>query len=152
MKTLGSNFAKAYPKATRGKDILQGVVPDLMFGGMSAMMTPGDLSDKLIAGTTDAVIGAGLTGGLRGALGKGPGSAMGNFIELGGGMASGMVSMPATDALLRIKGGGQSPYDKLQEEQYQDLRRQVEQDIYEQMAAGVRSPVVGNPFGNEGMI
>ena len=151
MKYLGGNFAKAYPKATRGKEILGSVIPDVVFGGMSAMMTPGDLSDKVIAGVTDAAIGAGMTGGLRGALGKAPGSLVGTAIEYGGGMASGMVSMPATDALLRLKGGGESPYDKLQQEQYADIRRQVEQDLYNQMTAGVRAPVMSDPFGNEGV-
>ena len=66
-------------------------------------------------------------------------------------MASGLVSMPATDALLRLKGGGESPYDKLQQEQYADIRRQVEQDLYNQMTAGVRAPVMSDPFGNEGV-
>lgn len=151
MKHLGGNFAKAYPKATRGREIASSVLPDLMFGGMSAMMTPGDLSDKLIAGATDAAIGAGMTGGLRGVAGLKPGSALGTAIEYGGGMASGMVSMPATDALLRLKGGGESPYDKLQQEQYADIRRQVEQDLYNQMTSGVRAPIMSNPFGNEGV-
>jgi hypothetical protein len=37
------------------------LAPDAAFGGMSAVMTPGDLGDKLIAGSTQA-IGGGLGG------------------------------------------------------------------------------------------
>ena len=34
------------------------LAPDAIFGGMAAMQTPGDLGDKLIAGTSTAVGGA----------------------------------------------------------------------------------------------
>ena len=37
------------------------LAPDLMFGGLAGVMTPGDLGDKLIAGSTQA-IGGGLGG------------------------------------------------------------------------------------------
>ena len=157
LKKLGPNFAKAFPKAIDGvplpgRGIIGSVVPDVAFGAMSGMMTPGDLGDKLLAGTTDAVIGAGMTAGLRGAAGLGPTSKLGTAIEWGGGMASGMVSMPATDAMLRIKGGGESPYDKLQKEQYEGMREQIKQELYEQMLSGRRPGMVGDPFANQGMV
>ena len=157
LKKLGPNFAKAFPKmidgkALPGRGIVGSVLPDVGFGVMSGMMTPGDLGDKLLAGTTDAVIGAGMTGGLRGALGARPGSALGTTIEYGGGMLSGLVSMPASEALLRVKGGGQSPYDKLQEEQYAGLREQVKQELYEQMMAGRRPYTMSDPFAQEGLV
>ena len=153
---IGSNFAKAYPKDIPGRGIMGSLAPDLAFGTMAGIMTPGDLGDKVLAGTTDAVMGAGLTGGLRGLAGARPGSGLGNAIEWGGGMASGFASMPVSDALLRLKGGGQSPYDKLQSEQYAGIRREIEEDLLKQIMAGSRapmiSPMVGDPFmSNNGL-
>lgn len=154
LKKLGPNFAKAFPATINGvklpgRGIAGSVLPDVGFGFMTGMMTPGDLGDKLIAGTTDAVIGAGLTGGARGLVGARPGSALGTLIEYGGGMGSGMLSMPVSDELLRIKGGGQSPYDKLQMEQYAGIREQVKQELYDQMIAGRgASAMLSDPFSS----
>jgi hypothetical protein len=67
-------------------------------------------------------------------------------------MLSGMASMPASEALLRVKGGGQSPYDKLQEEQYAGLREQVKQELYELMMSGRRPYTMSDPFAQEGII
>jgi len=148
---LGPNFAKAFPKEINGvplpgRGIVGSVLPDVGFGVMSGMMQPGDLGDKLIAGGTDMVLGAGMTGGLRGVLGARPGTALSNTIEMGGGMASGLVSYPAAEQLLRIKGGGQSPYDKLQTEQYAAMEQQIKDDLYAQMMAGNRTPYIQDPF------
>ena len=151
LKAVGSNFAKAFPKsingvALSGRGIAGSVVPDIGFGAMSGMMQPGDLGDKLIAGTTDAVLGAGLTGGLRGVLGARPGTALSNTIEMAGGLGSGMASYPVAEQLLRIKGGGQSPYDKLQTEQYAAMEQQIKDDLYAQMMSGNRTPYIQDPF------
>ena len=145
---LGANFAKAFAvnPATGGRGIVGSVLPDVGFGVLTGVMTPGDLGDKVLAGTTDAVIGAGLTGGLRGAVGAKAGSALGNTIEIGGGALSGFAAQPVIDSALRIKGGGQSPYDKLQTEQYAAMRSQIEQDIMSQLMSGSRVPYVGDPF------
>ena len=151
LKAVGSNFAKAFPKSINGvplpgRGIAGSVLPDFGLGVMSGMMQPGDLGDKLIAGTTDAVLGMGLTGGTRGLLGLRPGTALSNTIELGGGMASGMASYPVAEQLLRIKGGGQSPYDKLQTEQYAAMEQQIKDDLYAQMMSGNRTPYIQDPF------
>ena len=151
VKALGPNFAKAFPKSINGvplpgRGIVGSVLPDVGFGVMSGMMQPGDLGDKLIAGTTDAVLGAGLTGGTRGLLGLRPGTAASNAVEMGLGMGAGMASYPVSEALLRIKGGGQSPYDKLQTEQYAAMQQQVKDDLYAQMMAGNRTPYIQDPF------
>ena len=66
----GSAFKSGLGKAlfggmTKGQ-IAGRLAPDAVFGGMAALMTPGDIGDKLIAGSTQA-IGGGL-GGL--ALGR----------------------------------------------------------------------------------
>ena len=67
-------------------------------------------------------------------------------LEMGGGAAAGMAAMPVSDALMRLKGGGSSPYDKLRDEQYSTMRAQVEQELLDQLMAGRRSPVLGDPF------
>ena len=141
LNLLKNNFSKAYANKA---DVAWSVLPDVGFGVMTGAMTPGDLGDKLIAGTTDAVIGAGMTGGLRGATGAT--GALGTAIEWGGGMASGFASYPVAEQLLRVKGGGKSPYDKLQEEQYKVLRAEVEREVLNQLMRGQRTPVVGDPF------
>jgi len=148
---LGPNFAKAFPKEIngvplRGRGIVGSVLPDIGFGVMSGMQQPGDLGDKMIAGGTDMILGAGLTGGLRGLLGARPGSALSNTIEMAGGYGSGMASYPLSEQLLRIKGGGQSPYDKLQTEQYAEMEQQIKDDLYAQMMGGNRTPYIQDPF------
>ena len=154
LKAVGSNFAKAFPKSINGvplpgRGIVGSVLPDIGFGVMSGMQQPGDLGDKLIAGTTDAVLGAGLTGGLRGVLGARPGTALSNTIEMAGGYGAGMASYPVAEQLLRIKGGGQSPYDKLQTEQYAAMEQQIKDELYTQMMSGNRTPYVRDPFLSE---
>jgi len=152
LKKLGPNFAKAFPATINGvklpgRGIAGSVLPDIGIGFATGAMTPGDLGDKVIAGTTDAVIGAALTGGARGLLGARPGSALGTLIEYGGGLGSGMLSMPVSDQLLRIKGGGQSPYDKLQMKQYEGMREEIKQELYDQMIAGRGSvAMLSDPF------
>ena len=138
---LKSNFAKAYAPdpVTGSRGIMASIAPDLAYGVLGGVMTPGDLGDKVIAGVTDATIGAGMTGGLRGAAGAKLGSGLGMAIEYGGGALSPMLSMPATNALLRVKGGGKSPYDKLQEQQYEQMRAQIEQEILAGMGGGMRT-------------
>jgi hypothetical protein len=142
---LGANFVKAFPGGK--KDIIGSVIPDVAFGTLTGIMTPGDLGDKVLAGATDTVIGAGLTGGLRGVTGAR--GLAGTAIEMGGGAATGLVSQPVIDSVLRAKGGGMSPYDKLQLEQNAAIRREVEQDVLRQLMSGRRSPVIGDPFLTE---
>jgi len=144
-KLLGNNFAKAFPKATRGREIAGSLGYDALFGVMSGMSTPGDLTDKIIAGSTDFALGAGLSAGMRGTLGIKPGM-LGNAVEIGGGLVGAHMAYPVSNELLRIKGGGKSPYDKLQEEQYKALRAEIEQDVLRQLMQGRRAPVVGDPF------
>ena len=100
------------------------LAPDLMFGGLTMAMTPGDLGDRTIAGLGSAVGGAG--GGLlaRGILG--PRSNMGMMMaEMGGSVAGDAVGMSAANAMMRAKGGGQTPYEKESEKQMEELRQQI---------------------------
>ena len=102
--------------------------PDVMFGGLAAAMTPGDLADKAIAGAGSAIGGAG--GGLllRGAVG--PKNDLAKIgLEMAGGIGGDMAGMSAADAIMRVKGGGTTPWEKMSMEQEELLRKQVYEQI-----------------------
>jgi len=99
-------------------------VPDAIGGAMVGATTPGDLGDKVIAGTTDAL--AGVIGGvgLSGAIRRG--GTLGIAADIAGSMGGAYGSMPIADQLLRAKdsmsgGSGQSPYDKLNEQRTKEI-------------------------------
>ena len=104
--------------------------PDILFGGMQGVMTPGDIGDKIIAGTTTAVGGAMGGVGAVGALGKYKNN-MGARImaEMGGGIAGDMVGQGVGDSVMRVKGGGTTPWEKIQQEGDQQYRQELERQI-----------------------
>ena len=94
-------------------------VPDAVGGTIVGVTTPGDLGDKILAGTTDA------PGGAIGGIGlSGATRLKGNLniaAVMAGSLAGAYGSMPVSEQLLRMKdsmsgGKGQSPYEKLSEE------------------------------------
>jgi len=105
--------------------------PDVLFGGLAGAMTPGDLGDKLIAGTSTAVGGAVGGIGMRGALGgiapkmmaTKPYMQMG--AELVGGLGGDMAAQGVADSILRVKGGGTTPYEKMAADQQKELEQQI---------------------------
>ena len=104
-------------------EIVGRLAPDALFGVMEGAMTPGDLTDKIIAGSGAAIGGA--TGGL--ALGKlGGNTPAGFLLDMGGSIGGDMIGRMASDQILRgkdkISGGkGLTPYEKMSEEQQQQL-------------------------------
>lgn len=101
---------------------------DALMGGVYGAMTPGDFGDKLIAGTTSAVGGA--VGGmaLRGAWS--PTSNLGiQLAEVGGSVGGDMLANGVSDGLLRMKGNGSTPYEKMAAEQQKELERQIMQNF-----------------------
>ena len=105
----------------------QRLAPDVAFGVIGGAMTPGDLGDKVIAGTTQAV-GGGL-GGLAaaGAARKlGAGEGIQTLVDFGGSMLGDQVGYAVGDNLQRIKGGGMTPYEKMMVED--DARRMQEME------------------------
>ena len=104
-------------------DIATRLAPDALFGVIEGVNTPGDIGDKIIAGS-GAAIGGGI-GGL--ALGKiGGNSSLGVMLDMGGSIGGDMVGRMASDGILRgkdaISGGkGQTPYEKLSDKQMQEL-------------------------------
>lgn len=104
--------------------------PDVLFGAMQGVMTPGDIGDKLVAGTTTAVGGAIGGVGAVSALGKyknNPGARI--MAEMGGGIAGDMVGQSVGDVVLRAKGGGMTPWEKVQQEGDQQYRQELERQI-----------------------
>jgi len=124
------------------------VAPDAIFGTMAGAMTPGDLGDKLIAGGA-ATAGGALGGlGLRAAVGGVAPGVMKNAVaditsEMVGGIGGDMASQGIADNILRVKGGGSTPYEKMAAEQQKEL----EQRILQQYLSGKG----GYPMNN-GMI
>ena len=104
---------------------------DAGFGAMAGLNNPGDLGDKLIAGTTSALGGALGGVGAVTALGKyKSNNALRMLGEFGGGYAGDMAGMMVGDAMMRAKGGGQTPYERLAEEQQRQLLAQYGVDPF----------------------
>ena len=105
--------------------------PDALFGGLSALQTPGDLGDKLIAGGSTAI--GGTLGGLAlGGLHKNP--AISGLLDMGGSIGGDMLAYQAGEQLMRAKdklsgGKGQTPYERMgarEQAIYEEqLRRQI---------------------------
>ena len=136
---FGTNAMSMMPQTAR--ELGTRVVPDAIFGTLAGVMTPGDLGDKLIAGTTATVGGAagglaarGVVGGLapkalKPMLGKHKNPAYNGMLdiglEMGGGLTGDMAGQGVADALLRLKGGGTTPYEKMASEQQKELEQQI---------------------------
>lgn len=107
------------------------VAPDLLFGGMAALTTEGDIVDKAIAGTGAAA--GGIVGGLgtRGILG--PKSQLGIIgSEIAGGMAGDMVGYGVADNIIRMKHGGMTPAEQRFSDQDEQYRAQLLQELKQQ--------------------
>ena len=105
------------------------VAPDLGFGVFEAAMTPGDLGDKLIAGGGSAL--GGVTGGLL--LGKlgGNNQMLANALDMAGSIGGDFAGRAASEQVLRGKdklfgGEGQTPYERMNDEQLELLKQQVQ--------------------------
>ena len=137
-------------------DLAQTFGLDILFGGLAAAQTPGDLGDKLIAGGTQA-IGGGLGGvgltALTGNTGKYRlltdtlGSVGGDFA----GMAVGDNAMRLKDSL--GGGKGQTPYERMGEEQQAELAKELRQQILTQygLIPGTREQYAVDPSTGMGV-
>lgn len=107
------------------------LAPDLMFGGLEAAMTPGDIGDKLIAGGSTAI--GGSLGGLSlGRLG-GKNEALGYVLDMAGSIGGDMGGRVIGENIQRGKdklsgGKGQTPYERLSEEDRKQLEELIRQD------------------------
>lgn len=132
-------FQSAPDKSINAGDVLGRLSMDALFGGMTAMNTPGSALDKTIAGTATT-----LGGGLGGAVLSGmlPGKLRFNphvrmVTELAGGVGGDMVGMATGDALLRMKSpDGMSERDRQMQAADAAYRAQVEQELMVKLGLG----------------
>ena len=121
------------------------VGPDAVFAGINAGAVPGDPIDKAITFGTDFGLSAlpGL-GAARVAKNLGGSEGLQFGLDVMGSYGGSFAAYPATDALLRVKGGGMSPYDKLALQQQQEMEERIRQQL---MAQYGLSPSSGtDPF------
>ena len=111
-------------------EVAMRLAPDLAFGVLGGAMTPGDLGDKVIAGTAQAAGGA-LGGiGMAGLAKKaGLNSGIQTLADMGGSIVGDQIGFQGGDALLRVKGGGMTPYERQAMEADAQYRAQLEQDL-----------------------
>ena len=118
---------------------------DVAFAGFNAAMTPGDPIDKGITFATDLGL-SGLTGinaarGVKALTPKGVDTeGLQNIADQIGSVAGAFTSMPATDAILRVKGGGVTPYEKQMMEQDAIYRAQLENELRQQYGLPTLDP------------
>jgi len=112
---------------------------DAIGGTMAAIYTPGDLGDKLIAGTASTVGGA--AGGLM--LGKlgGPGI-MGTALDFGGSMIGDIGASVAGEQVMKGKSalqgeGFRTPWEKMSDEQQRVMSEQIKNDVLRQYGIAV---------------
>ena len=117
------------------KNLAENFGLDAVFGGLAAAQTPGDLGDKLIAGTT-----VGLSGGLGGMIGttgygklfnkgKMPEGLTRQMTEVGGALLGDTVGMSVSDNLQRMKGGGLTAWEREAQQSDELYRKQLEQEL-----------------------
>jgi len=110
---------------------------DAAFGIYQGAMTPGDLGDKLIAGVGTGVGGAMGGVGLVSALGKHKNKVLPRMgAELAGNLVGDMGGQIVSDQVLRAKGGGTTPWEKLQQEGDQQYRQEIERQMLAQLGIG----------------
>ena len=149
MKNMGANPG----------EIALRIVPDVGFGVMAGMQTPGDLGDKLIAGGTQAA--GGILGGvgMAGAVRKmGGGQAIQNLADMGGSVAGDFAGMAVGDNLARGKdmimgGKGQTAWERMGEAEQAAYAQQLEQSILAQygLIPGSREQYAIDPSSGMGV-
>ena len=130
VKKLGGFLTKDISKGELALRLGQ----DLLGGGMVAAYTPGDLGDKLIAGTASTLGGA--AGGL--ALGKLGGSGLvGTGLDMAGSIGGDLLASRVGEEVMKGKSylqgeGYATPYEKLNAKQQEELAAAIQQDILRQ--------------------
>ena len=133
------NFLKTNAGSTAAERAFR-IIPDAAFGALAATQTPGDFTDKILAGLTQAgggiLGGIGTVGGLRMIPKLRDAHNVLNLADMAGSVAGDFAGMAAGDSLMRLKdtlagGEGLTPYERLSEQD----REQFAQAIQNQMLA-----------------
>jgi len=135
------------------------VVPDIGFGVLAAVQTPGDLGDKLIAGGTQAA--GGILGGVgaAGAVRKmGGGQSIQNLADMAGSVAGDFGGMAIGDNLTRAKdllmgGKGQTAWERMGEADQSAYAQNLEKQILAQygLLPGSREQYAVDPSSGMGV-
>lgn len=112
--------------------------PDIVFGGLEAVMTPGDIGDKAIAGLSTAI--PSLAGG-RALSMLAPRNQIGlaNALDMAGSIAGDFGGRALGEQVLRGKdsligtGRGLTPYERMNEEQQRLFAEQVKNQTLAQL-------------------
>ena len=133
--TSAEGFKKNLGIPMTKDDILMTVAPDLLFGGISAATTEGDIVDKALAGAGSAVGGIAGGVGLRGVLG--PKSGLGVLgSEMIGGIVGDQVGYGTANALIRAKHGGMTPQEQSMAQGDEAYRQQIIDEFLAQNGLG----------------
>ncbi len=146
------HFLKSNMGSNAGEIALR-VVPDIGFGVLAGVQTPGDLGDKLIAGGTQAA--GGILGGVgaAGAVRKmGGGQAIQNLADMGGSVAGDFAGMALGDNLSRGKdllmgGKGQTAWERMGEQEQAAYAEELKGQILAQygLLPGTREQFAQQP-------
>ena len=122
-KTLFGNMSK--------EQIGMRLSGDLMFGALGGVMTPGDMGDKLIAGTTQA-LGGGIGGVALGRAAGRFGDTAGFMADMAGSIGGDFAGMAVGDSIMRGKdkllgGEGLTPYERMSKQQQDEFVKQIQQ-------------------------
>ena len=108
------------------------VVPDVGFGVLEGAMTPGDITDKIVAAGGSAV--GSLAGGA--ALGKlgGKSNVARQLLDMGGSVGGEFAGRSASESIQRGKdslmgGKGQTAYERLSEEQFAAMKEEASRQV-----------------------
>ena len=122
------NALKSLFAGQSNAEIALRLAPDIGFGVLEGVMTPGDIGDKLIAGASSGLGGA--TGGLL--LGKLGGSnpMLTQALDMAGSIGGDFAGRAGGDLLMKGKdklmgGKGQNPYERMGEAQQQQFAEDV---------------------------
>ena len=144
LNALKSLFANQSPG-----EIALRLAPDIGFGVLEGVMTPGDIADKIIAGTSSGLGGA--SGGLL--LGKLGGSnpMLTQALDMAGSIGGDFAGRAGGDLLMKGKdklmgGKGQNPYERMGEAQQQQFAEDVRAQLLAELGllpASTQSALLG---------
>lgn len=108
------------------------VIPDVGFGVLEGALTPGDLGDKIIAGSSTAV--GSLAGGIG--LGKLGGNSMvaRQILDMGGSVGGDFAGRAVGEGIQRGKdsltgGKGQTAYERMSEDQFNQMKQEASRQV-----------------------
>ena len=132
------------------------VIPDVGFGVLEGAMTPGDITDKLAAGTATAV--GSMGGGL--ALGKlgGNSQAARQLLDMAGSVGGDFAGRAVGDAVQRGKdslmgGKGQTAYERMSEEQFLAMKEEASRQVLAELGMLPRGyqAALHDPYSGQGV-